>query len=630
MSESREAGATGPAGAKRYERLGFGAQCEASGVRFRLWAPAARMVDLVLEGSTAPPIAMQSVGDGWFEVMSEAAGPGSLYRYRIDGGLTVPDPASRFQPHDAHGPSEVVDPGAFAWTDTAWRGRPWAEVALYELHVGTFSPEGTYAGAAALLPRLVALGVTAIELMPLADFPGRANWGYDGVLPFAPDSRYGRPEDLKALIMTAHGLGLMVFVDVVYNHFGPDGNYLGGYAPAFFTSRHHTPWGDAINFDGPGCTQVRAYFEANVRYWLNEYHVDGLRFDAVHAIVDDSPQSILTSIAQTVESLRRTGRHIHLVLENENNEAHALGQGGFTAQWNDDIHHVLHVLLTGETEGYYADYAQDAMRLLGRCLTEGFAYQGEFSPYRQGPRGEPSAALGAGAFVNFLQNHDQVGNRAFGERITALTSPEAVRAATAVLLLAPSPPLLFMGQEFGCSRPFLFFCDFETDLGRAVTEGRRREFARFRQFADATQRARIPDPNSAETFLASRLDWREAQGAAGAAWLAFHGGLLETRARHLAARLAQGPARSHGFALFGERGIATAWRLADGSWLRLRANLGPTPVEVGQGVAREAGSSVTVLYASVPDRPVTEGVLGPWELCWELEAVASGPKAGRA
>ncbi len=632
MGENGKAAATDSAVTRRYERLGFGAQCEDSGVRFRLWAPSARTVDLVFEESTAPPIAMRPGGDGWFEVMSEAAGPGTLYRYRIDGTMSIPDPASRFQPRDAHGPSEVVNAHAFAWTDTAWRGRPWAHAVIYELHVGTFSPEGTYAGAASLLPRLVALGVTAIEFMPLADFPGRANWGYDGVLPFAPDSRYGRPEDLKTLIATAHGLGLMVFLDVVYNHFGPDGNYLGCYAPQFFTSRHHTPWGDAINFDGPGSAQVRAYFEANVRYWLNEYHFDGLRFDAVHAIVDDSPESILTCIARTVEPLRSAGRHIHLILENENNEARHLDPGGargrFTAQWNDDLHHVLHVLLTGETEGYYADYAQDTMRLLGRCLTEGFAYQGEFSPYRQGRRGEPSAALDAGAFVTFLQNHDQVGNRAFGDRITALASPEAVRAATAVLLLAPSPPMLFMGQEFGCSRPFLFFCDFEADLGRAVTEGRRREFARFRQFADEAQRALIPDPNSEDTFASSRLDWRETRSGTGAAWLAFHRDLLEVRGRQVAGRLAAGPVRSQGFDLFGDRGIAVAWRFADGSLLHLRANLGQAPANVGYRVTKESGSTAMLLYATGP--ATTDEMLGPWEAHWELRPAGPGKNGGAA
>ncbi len=603
---------------RRREPLRFGADCGDLGVRFRLWAPAARMADVVLEDAGGAAIPMRPLDGGWFEVTSAAARAGSRYRYRIDGGLLVPDPASRFQPQDVHGPSEVVDPRTFRWTDGAWRGRPWGEAVLYELHVGTFSPEGTYAGASALLPRLAALGVTAIELMPLADFPGRANWGYDGVLPFAPDSCYGRPEDLKSLILTAHELGLMVFVDVVYNHFGPDGNYLGRYAPAFFTSRHRTPWGDGINFDGPGSAEVLAYFEANARYWLHEYHCDGLRFDAVHAMAGDSPQPILTAVARAVDPLRAGGRHIHLVLENDNNQARYLagdGPGRFTAQWNDDIHHVLHRLVTGETEGYYADYARDAPRLLGRCLTEGFAYQGEWSAYRQAPRGEPSRDLPPGAFVTFLQNHDQIGNRAFGERITALAPPEAVRAATAILLLAPQPPLLFMGQEFGCTRPFLFFCDFGPELARAVTEGRRREFARFPEFADEAVRARIPDPNSPAAFAASRLDWREADSAAGQDWIAFHRGLLAARTRHLAPRLAAGAARAEGFGLFGVRGLWAAWRLADGAILRLCANLGPD--EAVAAGAPAAPPPIT-LYETRARGAAADVRLDPWEVRWGL------------
>ena len=617
--------AQAPGAARRHEPLGFGAECVEGGVRFRLWAPAARRVDVVLEeeGAVVP---MDALDGGWFQVTSAQARPGSLYRYRIDGGLQVPDPGSRFQPQDVYGASEVVDAQAFAWGDEGWRGRPWGEAVVYELHVGTFSPEGTFAGAMALLPRLVSLGVTAIELMPLADFPGHANWGYDGVLPFAPDSHYGRPEDLKALIVAAHGLGLMVFVDVVYNHFGPDGNYLGVYAPEFFTSRHRTPWGDAINFDGPGSAAVRAYFIANARYWLCEYHCDGLRFDAVHAIVDDSPQSILTSIAEAVAPLRAHGRHIHLVLENENNEARHLhggdGPQGFTAQWNDDIHHVLHVLLTGEHDGYYADYTDDPAGRLGRCLTEGFAYQGEWSAVHQGARGESTQGLPPAAFVGFLQNHDQIGNRAFGERITALASPAAVRAATAVLLLAPSPPLLFMGQEFACSRPFLFFCDFGPELGRAVTEGRRREFARFPEFADESRRAHIPDPNSPATWAKSRLDWTEAERAPGRDWLTFHRALLATRARHLAARLVAGGARAEGFERFGARGLTVSWRFADGARLHLAANLGDAEV-----VALDrAGAAPVTLYET--RAPADGGRLGPWEVRWGLWPAMAGTTAG--
>ena len=603
------------AGTRRHASLGFGAECGEDGVRFCLWAPAAREVDVILEENGAV-IPMDAVNGGWFKVVTAQAHPGSLYRYRIDGGVQVPDPASRFQPQDVHGPSEVVNPRAFVWRDDSWRGRPWGEVVIYELHVGAFSPEGTYAGAMTLLPRLASLGVTAIELMPLADFPGRANWGYDGVLPFAPDSRYGRPEDLKALIAAAHNLGLMVFVDVVYNHFGPEGNYLGVYAPQFFTSRHHTPWGDAINFDGADSAAVRAYFMANARYWLQEYHCDGLRFDAVHAIVDDSPQSILTAIAEAVAPLRAHGRYIHLILENENNEARHLmggdGLQGFTAQWNDDIHHVLHVLLTGEADGYYADYTNDPALMLGRCLTEGFAYQGEWSSVRQGPRGESTRGLSPMAFVNFLQNHDQIGNRAFGERITALAPPAAVRAATAVLLLAPSPPLLFMGQEFASRRPFLFFCDFEQELGRAVTKGRRREFARFPQFSDESRRARIPDPNSPATFAKSALDWSEAERLPGRDWMTFHRELLATRARHIAGRLVAGAVRAEGLTRFGARGLTVTWRLADGARLRLCANLGAAEETV---FYRQPFAPVTLYETRAP---MGEGQLGPWEVRFGL------------
>ena len=360
-------------GERRPEVLGFGAECIGDALRFRLWAPKPSTVEVVLSSAPHEPLPMVRSADGWFELTTRRARAGSCYRYRIDGGLLVPDPASRFQPDDVHGPSEVIDPAGFVWSDGGWRGRPWEEAVVYELHIGTFSPEGTYRGAARLLPRLADLGVTAIEIMPLADFPGRRNWGYDGVLPFAPDSVYGRPEDLKSLIQIAHGLGLMVFMDVVYNHFGPDGNYIAQYAPQFFTDRHKTPWGQAINFDGEGSREVRAYFVANARYWLSEYHCDGLRFDAVHAIVDDSSPHIVQELALAISDLRSGGRFIHLILENEENTASYLQHDDVryvhTAQWNDDIHHVLHCLLTDETSGYYADYAQRARAF--RTLSHG-------------------------------------------------------------------------------------------------------------------------------------------------------------------------------------------------------------------------------------------------------------------
>jgi len=599
-----------------HESFSFGAECVGADVCFRLWAPDADRVDVVLAAPRGDVLAMQSLGDGWFQLVTDRAQAGSLYHYRIDERILVPDPASRFQPQDVHGPSEVIDPRAFAWTDQGWKGRPWEEVVIYELHIGAWSPEGTYAGAIRLLPALRDLGITAIELMPLSDFPGRVNWGYDGVLPFAPDSSYGRPDDLKALICAAHALGIMVFLDVVYNHFGPDGNYLSQYARAFFTARHHTPWGDAIDFDGPESGPVRSYFLANVRYWLNEYHFDGLRFDAIHAIADESPRHIVSEIASEVAGLRASGRHIHLILENEENGAHFLydrkARAVHTAQWDDDIHHVLHHLLTGETSAYYADYGQDAARLLGLCLTEGFAYQGGWSAYRGSPRGESTQGVPLSAFVTFLQNHDQIGNRAFGERITSLAPPEGVRAATAIILLAPLAPLLFMGQEFGCRRPFLFFCDFAPALAVAVTAGRRREFARFPEFSEEARRDEIPDPNDFETFKASRIDWREAVSAEGVAWRAFHRELLAVRQRVLVPKLSAGPVCARGFTFTEEGGLSVSWTCADGAVLTLWINMSDRPVE---------GDRIQGLPLYAQNLVLTErsrSRLGPWGVCAAL------------
>ncbi len=395
----------------------FGAEVLPSGgVRFRLWAPGAHKVELEIAGRFMP---LHASRDGWFEHLVATAGPGTLYRYRIDGELSVPDPASRFQPRDVDGPSEVIDQRGYRWSDHAWTGRPWNEAVICELHVGTFTPEGTYAGVVKKLKQLVDVGITAIELMPLSDFAGKRNWGYDGVLPFAPDSAYGRPEQLKALVDAAHAAGLMVLLDVVYNHFGPKGNYLPRYAPQFFTERHKTPWGAAIDF---GNEVVRQYFRHNVLYWLEEYRFDGLRFDAVHAIVDDSPRHILDEICASVSAGK------HLILENDANQARFIGPGRYTAQWNDDSHHAYHVLATGERDGYYIAYADSPARHLARCLAEGFAYQGDVSPFSNEARGEPSAHLPASCFVDFLQNHDQIGNRALGERIASVerrTSPES-------------------------------------------------------------------------------------------------------------------------------------------------------------------------------------------------------------
>ena len=454
----------------RAHTMPFGAETRPNGaVLFRLWAPAQQRVLLIIEGLD-DALPMKALAEGWHEIETDAAAPGTQYRFELADGMRVPDPASRHQPQDVHGPSEVIDPATYEWQDGSWKGRPWHEAVLYELHVGTFTAEGTFRASIAHLDHLVDLGVTAIELMPIGDFPGKRNWGYDGVLLFAPDASYGRPEGLKALVDAAHARGLMIFLDVVYNHFGPDGNYLPTYAPQVFTDRHKTPWGAAINYDGPNSRPVRELVIHNALYWLEEFHLDGLRLDAIHAIIDDSPKHLLTELAERVRHAVGTERHVHLVLENEENEAHWLARApdgrtpAYTAQWNDDVHHGLHTAATGEQAGYYAEYRGDTKKL-ARALAEGFCFQGEMMEYRGDARGEPSAHLPASAFVAFIQNHDQVGNRAFGDRLTATTPAEAVRAVAAVYLLAPQIPMLFMGEEWAAAQPFPFFCDFAEFIG---------------------------------------------------------------------------------------------------------------------------------------------------------------------
>ncbi len=537
--------------------------------------------------------------------------------------MEVPDPASRFNPEDVHGASEAVDPAQFAWQDSNWRGRAWEDAVIYELHVGTFSDSGDYDGVMRRLDYLQELGVTAIELMPLADFPGACNWGYDGTLLFAPDSRYGRPEQLKQLVQAVHARGMMIFLDVVYNHFGPDGNYLHVYARKFFTDRHHTPWGAAINFDGPDSRVVRDFYVHNVLYWLEEFHFDGLRFDAVHAICDDSEPDIVTEIAQAVHAGPGRERLIHLVLENDDNAARYLARGGdgkprwHTAQWNDDIHHAMHVVATGESDGYYEDYAADPIGHLGRCLAEGFAYQGEPSPHRGGEkRGEVSGDLPPTAFVNFLQNHDQVGNRAFGERLAHLAAAEPLRALVAILLLAPSPPLLFMGEEFGAAQPFLFFCDFGPDLAAAVRDGRRGEFARFERFSDPAVREKIPDPNDVATFNASRLDWDALALPAHAQWLTLYRDLLAIRRDQLVPRLRGIEGGKAAWRRNAESVLGVSWQLGDGSAYDLVANLSGAPA---QGNVIPQGK---LIYTSENLTPalLDGGELPPWSVIWALQA----------
>ena len=565
---------------------------------------------------------MTALSDGWYErVVAWKRELG--YRFRIDGGLEVPDPASRFNPDDTRGYCSVIDAKNFDWDDDGWRGRPWHEAVIYELHVGAFSPSGTFAGLAAKLDYLVDLGVTAVELMPIADFPGVRNWGYDGVLPFAPESSYGTPEELKALICAAHRKGLMVLLDVVYNHFGPEHNYLPHYAPQFFAQQHQTPWGAAINFDGPGSRTVRDFFIHNALFWLEEYHFDGLRLDAVHAIRDDSVPDFLNELAAAVHDGPGRRRLIHLVLENDHNAARYLGgrnrPAAFTAQWNDDLHHALHVLLTGERHGYYGDYADDPLRQIGRCLSEGFAYQGEPSKFRHGRRrGEASGHLPPTAFVAFLQNHDQIGNRAGGERLITLCEAAALRAAATIVLLAPSPPLLFMGEEFGAVSPFPFFCDFSAPLQQAVRDGRRREFARVRP---STRPTAMPDPGDPETFAAAKLDWDSVGFPPAAEWRDLYRDLLALRRREIVPRLAGTHGNGGSFARLAGNGLRVHRRLGDGSQLTLLANLGDTLLD---GV--EMPDADLLHPADETTRAALAGrTLPRWTAAWFLRRAGTAP-----
>jgi maltooligosyltrehalose trehalohydrolase len=598
------------------------------GVRFRLWAPAQERVRLLLDEPGAA-IEMGRGAGGWFGHTAAEAAPGTPYRFELANGMAVPDPASRAQARDVHGPSVVVAPRSYRWKHPEWRGRPWRETVLYEAHTGCFTPEGSFEGTRRKLDHLAALGVTALELMPIAEFEGERNWGYDGVLQFAPHRSYGAPDDLKRLVDEAHERELMVFLDVVYNHFGPSGNYLHLYAPHFFTERHHTPWGAGINFDGPESRPVRDFFVHNALYWLEEYRLDGLRLDAVHAIADDRRPDILTELGETVRARLEPDRHVHLVLENDANASSRLRRDrrarapGYDAQWNDDMHHAAHVLLTGEAHGYYADYVDDPAAKLARALAEGFAYQGERSRHRDdAPRGEPSAALPTIAFVDFLQNHDQVGNRAFGERLASLVSEEAVTAATAVLLLSPHIPMLFMGEEWGTRTPFQFFCDFRGNLAAAVRDGRRREFARFPEFQDPATRDRIPDPNSPVTYERSRLDWRELDRDAARRWLERARALLAVRAREIVPRVGDCTGEAVRYEVRDGRAFRVTWRLDDGAELSVVANLSDRPIgeldwAVRGGVIWREPDSLAI------DKTV--GDLPPWSVAWILAPPSGSP-----
>ncbi len=589
-----------------HHALPFGAELQANGrTRFRVWAPDAKNVALAIP-ELNDRFELRAAGGGWFETIAPV-GAGTRYRYRIDDEIEVHDPAARFAPEGLSGPSEVIDPRAFQWQDDGWRGQPWHRAVVYELHVGTFTPEGTYAAIMPRLTELAADGINVIELLPLATFPRTRGWGYDGVLPFAPHPAYGRPDDLKRLIQAAHAAGIAVVLDVVYNHFGPEGNYLPRYASPFFTDRHHTPWGSAINFEGEAGRNVRDFFIQNALYWLNEYRFDGLRLDAVHAILDESSTHVVDELAAAMDAGPGRERYIHLILENHDNQAARLQRTGSRvskAQWNDDFHHVMHVLLTGERDGYYANYAEQPHEQLARVLAEGFAYQGEPYGDAREPRGEPSSGLAVTAFIDFLQNHDQVGNRALGERLTTLAPPERVQAGLALLLLAPHVPMLFMGEEYGARQPFLFFCDYEGELAQAITRGRRAEFAGFATFAAAPER--IPDPNAIATFERSRLRWEDRNESPYRERLELVRELLRVRAQHITPRVPSiepGSARRQ----VEGRAIRVSWPVSDGV-LRLEANLSDDAAGCGAAEVRQP----ELLYSTTASP--SDSRLAPWEV----------------
>lgn len=602
-----------PHGVMQLSAFEFGPRISSSGVEFRLWAPLQPQVKLLIE--SGEPLAMNRDADGWHRLELAEAKAGTLYKFVMPEGLEVPDPGSRFQPQDVHGPSEVIDPNAYAWKSSSWAGRPWEQTVLYEMHIGAFTEDGTFRAAIQRLDHLNELGITAIQVMPVSDFPGRWGWGYDGVLPYAPESSYGRPDDFKAFIDAAHQRGISVFLDVVYNHFGPDGNYFASYAP-LFTDRHETPWGAGINYDDVGSGPVREFVIQNALYWIAEFRIDGLRLDAVHAIKDESDEHLLNELARRVRSAAGS-RHIHLLVENENNDSSLLERNAdgsfqcFTAQWNDDIHHVLHIAATGERFAYYGDY-ETGQRPISLALAEGFIFQGQHMPYRGEVRGTPSAHLPPTAFVSFIQNHDQIGNRASGDRMAASRPPVVLQALAAVYLLAPQIPMLFMGEEWGAAEPFPYFCDFNDDLNEKVREGRRKELSRLPGFDEA----HAFDPTSDATFHAAKLLRQVPDRDNG--MLAFYRELLRIRTTEIVPRLIGVHGNSGRW--FEAPYVDVEWLLGNSSLLKLRANLS------FQSVAMPSAPSGTLLFQF---GDCTGMVFAPWTVQWRVDNAPHAPPSSQ-
>ena len=566
----------------------FGAELLPSGsVRFRLFAPAADSICLALEGVEAP-IPLQKLDGGWYELITGQARAGSLYRFLLPDGTAVPDPASRHQPQDVDGPSEVIDPAAYRWQDAAWQGRPWSETVLYELHVGAFTPEGTFAAAATKLDHLQKAGITAIELMCIADFPGRRNWGYDSVLLYAPDSTYGRPDDLKAFVDAAHAHGIQVILDVVYNHFGPQGNYLPRYFPQLLTKQHCTPWGDALNFDedttdANGCSkQVRELIIQNALYWVCEYHIDGLRLDASHAIIDQSPLHVLDEMSHRVRDLAASfepHRRVHLIREDEHNISPELLRSRrgkarhYTAQWNHDMSHLLGAGMRSNFDG---DSGDDETRRISHAIAEGYVLAEEDKQSRGEPTDPHLCDIPPTAFISFVQTHDLIGNRIAGERIHALIPLANARAVMAILLLVPQTPMLFMGDEFGSTSPFPYFCDFSGDLGPAVSKGRR-EFLQQLHHASDDELTKAPDPQAESTVQSAKLHWDELGQEPHGSWLPWTANILHTRLQKLSPLISRLGGRCGQPRILAPNAFEVAWHLNDDRILTLAANLRPFP-----------------------------------------------------
>lgn len=565
---------------------------------FRLWAPALRELSLRMDDQV---LAMERDIDGWFETLVAPGVLGGTYGFVLPDGRIVPDPASRQQVSDVDGLSILADPHSYRWQYPDWKGRPWEEAIIYEIHIGTFTREGTFRAAIAQLEHLTSVGITAVEIMPLAQFPGKRGWGYDGVLQYAPHNAYGSPDDFKAFVDAAHGHGLMVFLDVVYNHFGPEGNFLAHYAPDFFHSDNPTPWGARIAFERDA---VRRYFIDNVVYWLSEFCLDGLRFDAIDQIEDGSPLHILEEISETAHAAIRD-RQIHLITENPANGAELIADraGGvrlYTADWNDDFHHVLHVIVTGEAQGYYAPFREHPWEKLRKAMATGYLRQGK---HILGERRVPTEALSPTAFVHFLQNHDQVGNRALGNRLHTMIDERAHRVLTEILFLSPQIPLLFMGDDHLSSKPFCFFSDYQGDLARAIRESRPKEVENFGGLPDGMRPSDIPDPSAAESFLSCKLDWQEIFDGRRREWTDWLRRLIGFRRDHIVPFLFH--ARGHAGSIINspERCLFLDWKLGD-AILHMRANLSEKPAVCDR-------AALETIY---PSEHRTESGLPPWSV----------------